>query len=85
MPSTAAVGLAQPNLVSRRAVNAGDSLSTANAEMLKAKLSSEPEVRPDVVARGRALAADPSYPSMQIIGEVARKIVQSPDPSEDQS
>jgi len=85
MPSTDAIGLTQSNLVSRRAMNASDSLSTASAEMLKAKLSSEPEVRPDVVARGRALAADPGYPSVQIIGEVARKIVQSPDPSEDQN
>jgi len=49
MPSTAAVDLAQSNLVSRRALNAHDSLSTANAEMLKAKLSSEPEVRPKIV------------------------------------
>jgi hypothetical protein len=85
MPSTAAIGLPQTNHVSRRIVSAGDSLSTASAELLKAKLSSEPEVRPDVVARGRALAADPSYPSMQIIGEVARKIAQSPDPSEEQN
>jgi hypothetical protein len=84
MPSTAAIDLTQTNPVPRRAVKAGDSLSTANAELLKTKLSSEPGVRPDVVARGRALAADPNYPSMQIIGDVARKIVQSPDPSEEQ-
>ena len=84
-PSTAAIGLPQTNPVSRRAVNAGDSLSTEHAEMLKAKLSGQPEVRSDAVARGRALAADPNYPSMQIIGDVARKIVQSPDPSEELS
>jgi hypothetical protein len=53
--------------------------------MLKAKLSSQPEVRSEVVARGRALAADPSYPSVQIISAVARRIVQSPDPSEEQN
>jgi hypothetical protein len=85
MSSTAAVNLATANVVSRSAPTASDRLSTAGAELLRSKMASEPEIRPDVVARGRALAADPSYPSAQIIGDVARKIVQSPDPSEDLS
>ncbi len=85
MPSTAAIGLSQTNLASRPAFSASDSLSTASAQLLRAKLSSEPEIRPDVVARGRALAADPSYPSATIIGAVASKIVLSSDPSDDLS
>ena len=85
MPSTAAIGLVQANHVSRGPLSASDSLSTASAELLKAKLSSEPEIRPEAVARGRALAADPNYPSAKIMGEVARRIVQSPDPSEEQN
>jgi hypothetical protein len=32
-------------------------------ERLKQTLASPPEVRPDQVARARALAADPNYPS----------------------
>jgi hypothetical protein len=61
-----------------------DRLSTAAAEQLQAALSSQPEVRPEVVARGRALAADPNYPSLSVIRSVAALIVNSPDLSEDQ-
>jgi hypothetical protein len=84
LPATAAIGLTQTNLVQRAALSSQDHLSTESAEMLKSKLSSEPEIRPDVVARGRALAADPGYPPAQIVGALARSIVQSPDPSEEQ-
>lgn len=64
---------------------AGDQLSTAGTELLKAKLASEPEVRPEMVERGRQLAADPSYPSAAILTSVASKILNSPDLSEDPS
>ena len=63
----------------------GDQLSTAGAEFLKAKLASEPEIRPAMVEKGKALAADPNYPSAAVINSVASKILQSPDPSEDLS
>jgi hypothetical protein len=85
LPSTTAIGVAQTNLGSRPAISPSDRLSTAGAELLRSKLASEPEIRPEMVARGRALAADSSYPSTQVIGDVARKILQSPDPSEDLS
>jgi len=62
-----------------------DSLSTDKAEQLRTALQNDPEVRPDVVARGQALAADPSYPSASIIKSVAGMIVNSPDLSEDES
>jgi len=52
---------------------------------LRAALASQPEIRPDVVARGQALAADPNYPSMDVIQHVAGMILNAPDPSEDQS
>ena len=84
-PSATPVAGSQLNGAQRARPNAADSLSTAGAELLKAKLASEPEVRPDVVAKGRALAADPSYPSDRIVADVARQILNSPDPSEDQS
>jgi len=85
MPSTAAVDLSKQSAVPRPPSTATDRLSTAGAELLKAKLASEPEIRPEVLARGGELAADPNYPSAQILGKVALTILQSPDPSEDLS
>lgn len=52
---------------------------------MRSALERQPEIRPDVVARGQALAADPHYPSASIIQSVAGKILASPDLSEDAS
>ena len=68
-----------------RAQRIRDRLQTDKAEQLNAALGSQPDVRPEAVARGQALAADPNYPSAAIISKVAAMIVNSPDPSEDQS
>jgi hypothetical protein len=62
-----------------------DRISTESAAFLRAELDRQPEVRPEVVERGRALAADPSYPSSSIIQSIAGKILASPDLSEDAS
>jgi hypothetical protein len=62
-----------------------DRISTENAEYLRAALSRQPAVRPEVVARARALAADPSYPPMEAIRKVAEQILASPDLSEVES
>jgi hypothetical protein len=56
-----------------------DQLSTAGTDQLRAALKACPEIRPEVVARGQALAADPSYPSIDIIRHVSAQIVNSPD------
>lgn len=60
-----------------------DQISTENAAFLRAALARQPEVRPEVVARGRALAADRNYPSMETLRNVAAQILNSPDLSED--
>jgi hypothetical protein len=60
-------------------------ISTADAAFLRAELQRQPEIRPEVVARARQLAADPNYPSPKILKNVARQILASPDLSEDQS
>jgi hypothetical protein len=60
-----------------------DRLSTTGIDQLHAALKSFPEIRPEVVARGRALAADPSYPSAHIIQHIAAQIVNSSDLSID--
>jgi hypothetical protein len=48
-------------------------------------LAAQPEIRPEVVARARALAADPGYPSNAILERVSQLILATPDLSEDQS
>ena len=62
-----------------------DSVSTDNASILSNALSNQPEVRPEVVARGRLLAADPNYPPASVISHIAGLVLNSPDLSEDQS
>ncbi|HEX3730953.1 MAG TPA: hypothetical protein VHV47_14170 [Opitutaceae bacterium] len=42
-------------------------------------------MRPEVVARGRLLAADPNYPPAGVINHIAGLVLNSPDLSEDQS
>lgn len=44
---------------------------TAKQEKLLAALANEPDVRPDEVARGKALAADPDYPSDDLLAKLA--------------
>jgi len=60
----------------------GDRLSTSGVDHLRAALKAQPEVRPEVVQRGRALAADPGYPSPEIIRHISAQILGSPDLSE---
>jgi hypothetical protein len=62
-----------------------DQISTESASFLQTALGQLPEIRPEVVARARELAADPSYPSTDIMKSVALQIVDSPDLSEDES
>lgn len=62
-----------------------DQFSAENSAALRAALASQPEIRPEVVERGRALAADPAYPSPEIIRQVGAAILRSPDFSEDQA
>lgn len=56
-----------------------EALSTGGLERLRAALAASPEIRPDVVALGNKLAADPKYPPLEIIENVARQIVESED------
>ncbi len=69
----------------KRHVPRPDRISTENAAFLRAELERQPEIRPEVVARGRALAADPAYPSIDAMREVAQQILASPDLTEDES
>lgn len=62
-----------------------DQLSTENAAHLRDALLRQPEIRADVVERARGLAADPSYPTIDILKQVGAVILNSTDLSELQS
>ena len=74
-------GPAVPNAYTPRP----DRLSTQSAAVLRTALASQPEIRPEVVERAKALAADSSYPSTATLRKVGAMILNSPDLSEDQS
>jgi hypothetical protein len=62
-----------------------DQFSTEHSTALRAALAAHPEIRADVVERGKALAADPNYPSIDILRSVAGKLIASPDLTVDES
>lgn len=83
---------ARPDLVStagpaseRPQAPRSDHISTEGAAFLRSELTRQPEIRPEVVERARALAADPNYPPVEVLRNVAEQILNSPDLSEDQS
>jgi hypothetical protein len=80
-----AIAAAANASASRAHRGATDQIHIDKAAALRASLGQVPEIRPEVVARARALAADPSYPSDEIIRHVSGVIVNSPDLSEDGS
>jgi hypothetical protein len=62
-----------------------DQISIESAVFLRAELVRQPAIRAEVVARARALAADPSYPPREAVEKIAAQILGSRDLSEDQS
>ena len=62
-----------------------DQLSTDNVAFLRDALVRQPEIRPEVVERAKALSADPSYPSIDTLKHVGALILKSADLSEDHS
>ncbi len=61
---------------------APDRFSPENSAALQSALQRQPAIRPEVVARARALAADPAWPTPAILREVGKIIVGSPDPAD---
>ena len=66
-PPRAAVRSAKP----ASEPTAAETPQVARQEKLRAALANEPEVRPDEVARGKELAADPNYPSDDLLAKLA--------------
>ncbi len=60
---------------------AADRISLGQTKKLEAALARTPEIRPEVVARGRELAVDPKYPPLAIVNHIASTITGSVDPS----
>ena len=83
-PRADSVEITRPKVVIRNPGNT-DQFSAESSAALRVALAKQPEIRPEVVARGRALAADPTYPSTAILSRVAQGLIKSPDLSEDQS
>lgn len=65
----AEAGQAQPT-PEAKPVEASDTLELKTLERFRA----EPEVRPEVVAKGKELLNDPNYPSQEIVNEIAKLI-----------
>jgi hypothetical protein len=82
-PRAESVEVTRPKVVIRDTAN--DRFSAENSAALRVALTRHPEIRPEVVERGRALAADANYPSAEILRQVGESIMNSPDFSEDQS
>jgi hypothetical protein len=80
-PANAALRPSTPRteLPQAAAAAAGDSLSTDHASRLRAALAQTPALRPEVIERASALAKDPGYPSVAIMGKIGRLLAQSKD------
>ena len=84
-PRNDPVAAAAINSASRPPQPPTDQIHIDKAAVLRASLQQVPEIRPEVVERARALAADPAYPSDSIISKISAKIVNSPDLTQDHS
>jgi hypothetical protein len=70
---------------SRPPLPVADQVSLDKLGVLRAALAAQPEVRPEVVERGRELAADKSWPPASVLRRVSEIILRAPDLSEDLS
>ena len=62
-----------------------DQFSAGQSAALRSALAAQPEIRPEVVERAKALAADPNYPPRDVLAKVAGLILASPDLTADES
>ncbi len=51
-----------------------DKLSAEMTDKVRASLAAMPDIRPEMVERGRQLLANPNYPSPEIINSIAGMI-----------
>lgn len=68
-PQTASTPAAAPT------TSEPDPVDVRRVNTLLVMLENKPQVRPEVLARGRALAADPTYPPPDIINKLAGMVI----------
>lgn len=56
-----------------------DQLATERSNAVREAFASLPEIRPEVVERGRQLLADPNYPGPEIVKKIAGLITPLPE------
>jgi hypothetical protein len=54
---------------------AQDNFNPAQSQQMLEALQNQPEIRPEVLARAKQLAADPNYPPSDVIANVANLFV----------
>ncbi|RME70251.1 MAG: hypothetical protein D6781_06775 [Verrucomicrobia bacterium] len=52
----------------------GERFKADLSQGIRDRLAAIPEIRPEVVERGKALLADPNYPSQEIVEKIAQYI-----------
>jgi hypothetical protein len=69
-----------PKPVARRETPVADQdgFEARAQDQLMSELRQMPDARPDAVALGKKLAADPNYPSDEILGQLAEILVELP-------
>jgi hypothetical protein len=68
-----------PTASTEAGATTGDQLSSASTDSLHQALAQTNEIRPEVVAKGKALAVDLNYPPRQIIESLAKLLIASRD------
>jgi hypothetical protein len=71
MPSRASEPSAPSASVSDVPAKPADPVAVRRVAALLTMLENKPEIRAEVVARGRALASDPNYPPPDVISKLA--------------
>lgn len=81
IPRVTTEGFVPPARTKPETVKAAPSRSTADVfkpeqnEKLMSLLHAEPDARPDAVARARALVADPTYPTSDVLEKLAQVLI----------
>jgi len=77
-----AAQLPRPQTGTPKADN-NERLSSPSQEALQSALSDQPEIRPEVVARGEELVVDANYPPKEIIRQLSELLIGSTDLAEE--
>ena len=78
----AALSTAKQASTPKAEADSGERLSSSSSQALREALNNSPEIRPEVVARGKALAVDANYPPREIIEGLAKLMMETRDAAE---